>query len=205
MQVYVGHFTEFSEMGMEGLAFGFEDHKASYLPGYEKLDLTYFFKIKDIFPLVVISHQNKTIYEGPLSFTYHSETQSVVPKEIDFKVFRKIISEQYLVTLSIDKLLFDEKIILSASIKENDFMFQEIEKLLLTPDNKLSPEFLSFKNQFESVKKCLLKLESHNPNKFNFKTYLTSPQDFLFGSSPIEVILRGDGSHLVEWLKSRTS
>lgn len=205
MKVYVGHFTEFSEMGMEGLAFGFEDHKASYLSGYEKLDLTYFFKIKDSFPLVVISNKNKNVYEGPLSFTYHQETQSVVPKEIEFNLFKKMVSEKFLITLSTYQVLFDEKIILSSSIKENEFIFKEIEKLLLTPDSQLSAEFLLFKQQFSAVKNCLLKLESHNPEKFNFKSYITSAQDFLFGSSPIEVILRGDGSHLVEWLKSRTS
>jgi hypothetical protein len=33
--------------------------------------------------------------------------------------------------------------------------------------------------------------------------WYTTPQEFLFNCTPREVILRGDGKELIEWLESR--
>jgi hypothetical protein len=35
------------------------------------------------------------------------------------------------------------------------------------------------------------------------ETWLTTKQEFLFDSTPQEVVFRGDGDMLIEWLESR--
>lgn len=205
MNIYSGNFFQFSEMGMEGMAYGFEDIRGKYLSGYEVLDVTYFFKIKDSFPSVTISDNNQTLYEGPLSFTYNAELQAVIPKEIDVASFKKMLKNKNLITLSSEKVLYEDKIIIKMDIAEKDFLVSEINKLLSLPEKKVPANFVQIRKDFSSIKDSLSKIESHDPIKFNFNTYISTKQSFLFGSSPIEVVLRGDGSHLVEWLKSRTS
>jgi hypothetical protein len=196
---YIGNFDSFSEMGSEGVSFMFQDEKAKYLSGYETLELSYFFKRDDLFIVSVFDNTN-LVYQGPLSFQYSSKYNTLIPKEIDFKAFNLWVNKKYTVHLNSSKKLYEDKIILKANNLETDFLLSQIEHLMKTPSSKLSPKMKSYKQQFNNIKKYIKKLYN---NEKSFDDYISSPQEFLFGSTPIEVVLRGDGVHLVKWLKER--
>lgn len=203
--LYHGKFEWFSEMGMEGASLIFVDDKAKYLSGYEQLDLSYFFKNFDQFHLV-INFKDELVFNNMATFVYNGKYGSVLPQEIDVKKLKEWINGGASVGLSTTKKLYGDKIILKASGIENEFLLENIKKLMKTPDSKLSQQFIGFKKEFKIVDKCLKefqKMDPKNQAKFNFDTYIVEPSSYLFGSKPIEVILRGDGAHLVEWLQER--
>lgn len=190
-------------MGMEGLAFGFEDIRRKFLKGYAKLDVAYFFKLKDSFKVSIFNPKNELVYEGELTFKYDKEAQSVIPKEIAFKDFQLMISQRYLVLLSTDRELYPPQLILDLEISEKDFLISEVKKLLQTPDENLPNNLKTYKSQFQSIESALMKIGEFAGQPIDFFNYLSQKNSFLFGSTPLEVVLRGDGNHLVEWLNSR--
>lgn len=201
---YTGTFISFSETGVEGLVYGFSDRKAKYLQGYSKLDLAYFFRLKDSFKLCTVFHKKtkKELYSGPITFYYNKKTQTILPFEISYDLFLDIVRQEHIVSLSSEIKLFEDKIVLDASIKEDDFILNEIQNLLITEDIKLDEFLLKVKKEIKAVQKCLNKLQQYDESKFEFNNFMKTPHSFLFGSKPIEVILRGDGEHLVKWVKS---
>lgn len=203
--MYQGKLEWFSEMGSEGPSLMFVDEKAKYLSGYEQLELSYFFKHLDQFMMVVL-YQDKNVYSNLTTFAYNSKVSAVVPQDIELKILKEWISNGAHISITTNKKLYADKIILKADGLENNFLLENIHKLMKTPDTKLSEQLLVYKKEFKIVEKCLKifqKTDAKNKEKWTLDFFIVAPQSFLFGSKPIEVILRGDGAHLIEWLQER--
>lgn len=203
--MYYGKFEWFSEMGSEGPSLMFVDEKAKYLSGYEQLELSYFFKHLDQFMIVVL-YQDRNVYSNLTTFSYNSKIGAVIPQDIELKTLQEWISKGAHISITTNKKLYGDKIILKASGLEDDFLLENIQKLMKTPDSKLSEKLLIYKKEFKIVDKCLKvfqKTDRKHKNKWTLDSFIVEPQSFLFGSKPIEVILRGDGEHLIEWLQER--
>lgn len=199
MNNYRGHFNWFSEMGMEGATPIFEDLRARYLGGYESLELSYFFKNLNTVKVNVCLN-NEIVYDGVLTFIYSTKHNGLIPLEVNLKTFNLWISQKAYVSLDSEKPLYEDKIILKANIKEKDFLTSEISKLLKAKDTTLPDNFKKYKKEFKAIKKYLKVLDSTAV----FNDYILSPHSFLFGSTPVEIVLRGDGESLVNWMKERS-
>lgn len=203
--MYHGKLEWFSEMGSEGPSLIFVDEKAKYLSGYEQLDLAYFFKHLDQF-MMIVNYQEKIVYSNLTTFAYNAKAGTVIPQDIDLKTLKSWIDGKAMVSITTSKKLYSDKIILKADGMEKDFLLENITKLMKTPDSKLSEKLLVYKKEFKIVEKCLKVFQKSNikdKDQWTLETFITTPQSFLFGSKPLEVILRGDGEHLIEWLQER--
>lgn len=201
MNKYTGHFEFFSEMGMEGSASVFFDEKSKYLNGYDQLSLSYFFKPYDKIVNIVID--NNFIKE--LNFVYDGEHQIVKPLELSFDDWKKWIDDRKMVSFSIEKKLFKDKIILKSEKLEMKMLKSEIAKLLKSNNNELSEEFLKYKNQILELKKLLKELnkKSLDGTKVNINDYIFNKSDYYFNRSPLDIILTGDGETVLKNLRDR--
>lgn len=201
MNKYVGYFNFFSEMGSEGPASLFEDINAKYLDGYQVLELSYFFKRGDEILDVIVGED---VFDK-LTFDYDLDSGIVFPKEISLEKWQGWISSHRLVSFSINKKLFDDKIILNAKRMEEAVLKQQVLKLLETGDTFLSKDFLQYKNQLLALKILVSKLNDKlkEQDRVEFLSYIFKKQPYYFNSSALEIILRGDGQSVLSWLRDR--
>ncbi len=200
MKTYKGTLKIFSEMG-SGSSLYFEDSKAQYLKGYDCLDLSYFFHLKDEFFNVTISDDKQhIIYHGDLTFTYDSKKQIIIPKEFDVEKLFDIIKIKHNIIFSSNKILFKDKIILDTNVSDETFIKNEIITLLQTDPKDLDDKLRDYKIAISHIK---IAFDLVNPQSSlnEFLNFIITPQEQFFNYKPLEIILRGDGHLIVNFLK----
>ena len=195
---YFGYLKLKTENGKTILLF--EDIKAKFLNEKEKAQASYVFKFKDSFEMVtILDDKGKIVFFGRLHFTELPQGQIVVPANLEESKWRKAVYDKNIVSIKTDKELYTPAIIEKAKAQEKSLIYSEILSLCHSDDSILSADNLIYKKALLNAKNEFDRLFNDNSLE-SFINFIIEPQKGLYGSSPLELILRGQSENLLFFL-----